>query len=63
MIDLQLHAAFNVTNIDDLTIYGILRYASARQSKKCVFQKFKIRRGTGGTKMSQIKLRTRIMVS
>ena len=62
MIDLQLHAAFNLTNIDDLKIYGILRYASARQSKKFVFQKFKskIRRGT---KMSQIKLETRIMVS
>ena len=47
MIDLQLHAAFNLTNIDDLKIYGILRYASARQSKKFVFQKFKIniRRG------------------
>ena len=62
MIDSQLHAAFNLTNIDDLKMYGILRYASARQSKKFVFQKFKnkIRRGT---KMSQIKLRTRIMVS
>ena len=59
MIDSQLHAAFNLTNIDDLKMYGILRYASARQSKKFVFQKFEIRRGT---KMSQIKLRTRIMV-